>query len=191
MFIDVCYPNNNEKEFIEIAKKIGTKGLIFLYNQKKKINVQKTNADFCLYYATYDKKDNSVLFFDKNLNQKNTKRKNVIYFFEGPFEGKKNFHVPMKEFTQVFIKDIVNNDKFIGVSCSYFLNSTKNDDFEKLTYFFTLINKYNVNIFLGSFAKKPFDLRPLSHLVLFVKKFRFLDKNLKLEKFCLACKYLN
>ena len=48
---DIVIPNNNEKEFIQIAEKLGYKELIFLYNyndfqnkkeiESKKIKIQK------------------------------------------------------------------------------------------------------------------------------------------------------
>jgi hypothetical protein len=36
MFIDVCIPSNNEEEFISVAEKIETKGLLFLYEKEEK-----------------------------------------------------------------------------------------------------------------------------------------------------------
>ena len=32
MFIDVCFPNKNEKDFVNTAKKLNTGGLIFVYD---------------------------------------------------------------------------------------------------------------------------------------------------------------
>ena len=41
MFQDICFVKNNEKEFIDIALKLGTKSLIFVYPDKKSFDKGK------------------------------------------------------------------------------------------------------------------------------------------------------
>src|SRR3990172_8954225 len=47
--IDIVFPNKNEEEFIEMAKKLGIAGLIFAYKNEfyeKKTDIPITNALF-------------------------------------------------------------------------------------------------------------------------------------------------
>ena len=82
----------------------------------------------------------------------------------------------MKDLNHVFVKEIANNNRFFGISISYFINSNKNDDFEKLTLFMSLANKYNVKLFVSSFAKKPYDLQSKKSINNFTKSFGISNK---------------
>ena len=82
----------------------------------------------------------------------------------------------MKDLNHVFVKEIANNNRFFGISISYFINSNKNDDFEKLTLFITLAKKYNVKIFISSFAKRPYDLQSKMSINNFAKVFSLSNK---------------
>ncbi len=47
MFIDVVMPSGNEKEFVEMAQRLGISGLIFLYPKKQKLQI--VNDGFPVY----------------------------------------------------------------------------------------------------------------------------------------------
>ena len=58
MFVDVVFPNGNEKEFIELAPRLGYGGLCFVYpydrnvyKYEEKIKKLQRNSKLKLYYG--------------------------------------------------------------------------------------------------------------------------------------------
>ena len=45
MQTDICFPQNNEKEFISIAEKLGISNLVLVYPYKKDISVYKQSIN--------------------------------------------------------------------------------------------------------------------------------------------------
>jgi RNase P/RNase MRP subunit p30 len=70
MFIDVCLPRGNEEKFVLEAKKLGAKGLIFLYEKDSEKNFE------CLKLATKDFKIYAALLTS---GQPVRKRYNYIF----------------------------------------------------------------------------------------------------------------
>jgi len=170
MFIDVCFPKNNEKEFIEIAEKLGTNGLVFLYDVKTKIpDIKENKIKIWQFYInnnpSYNKKN---IVFRNNL-KKITKKKQIIYFYDGFEKIKKNFHAPSKNITQVNIKTLKEQENLFGISFNHILNCSS-EEIEIVKFIVRLCSKYKLKIFFASFAEKPELLRAKSELLGIVKE---------------------
>jgi RNase P/RNase MRP subunit p30 len=158
MFIDVCFPNKNEEKFIEVAKKLKTDGLIFVYNKSN-----DSKYKFNTFQAQLNKYEKNKIIISNELVPNYTKKNNIIFYYNGLKDEKKNFFQPLKNVNQVFFKQIKN--KPFGISFSYLINNSYKDDiFEKYKYLITLGQKYNVKLFISSFAKTPFELRSKNEL---------------------------
>ena len=170
MFVDVCFPKDNEKEFIEIADKLGTGGLVFLYDVKTKIpEIKNSKIKIWQFYLNnnpgYNKKN---IVFRNNLD-KITKKKQIIYFYDGFEKIKKNFHAPSKNITQVKIKTLKEQENMFGISFSHLLKSSP-EEIETVKFIVKLCAKYKLKMFFASFAEKPVLLRAKSELLSVMKE---------------------
>ena len=177
MFIDVCFPRNNEKRFIEIGEKIGTKGLVFLYDNKSKIPKIKNSKiktwQFCL-NNNQDYSGKEIIF--RNNLENISKKKNIIYFYEGFKKIIKNFHSPTKNITQVKIKTLKEQEKLFGISFNYILTCSA-EELEIMSFILRLCMKYNLTLFLASFAKNPLALRSEQELKSVLNELKIKNKN--------------
>ncbi|MFH2019849.1 MAG: hypothetical protein ABIJ34_00390 [archaeon] len=146
MFIDVCFPDKNEASFIEIAKKLGTDGLCFVYPDKRSCDV---SSSLKIYNAS---SKNGKYLFSSNLN---LNQKNVIYYYE-PQSEKKSFHSPLKEITQVTMNSIAERSGIFGISFHQILRI---GNFEEIAFTIKLARKANVPIFIASFGRTPYSMR--------------------------------
>ncbi|MCM2325626.1 MAG: hypothetical protein NDI94_04130 [Candidatus Woesearchaeota archaeon] len=153
MFIDVCYPDGNEEEFIKVAGELGTKKLCFLYDNQRKIEGH--------YSASYRQRGNSFSFLD--IEKKIPFMKNHIYCIHGLCQEKKHFNKPTKLLTQVYMKEI--KGSIIGISFDEILNNPK--ELEKMIFLAGLAKKYGIPLFIASFARTPLRLRQKEDLLSF------------------------
>jgi hypothetical protein len=153
MFIDVCYPDRNEKEFIKVAGALGTKKLCFLYDSPKTIESH--------YSASYKQRGNVFSFLD--IEKKIPYMKNYIYCLHGLCQEKKHFNKPTKLLTQVYMKEI--KGSVIGISFNEILTNPK--ELEKMIFLARLAKKYGLPLFIASFARTPFQLRQKEDLLSF------------------------
>jgi len=158
MFIDVCFPNKNESEFIRIAGRLSTKSLLFVYDDTA--DIKKTQDGFILkYYGLHfsrkNNRKNPILLYDRF---ETDLIPGALYYFRGE-EGKRKFNAPFP-ISQVKIKEFKEKGCMLGISFDYLLSSVYNPDIiEKVCFFIGLCNKYKVRVFFASFAKAPYRLR--------------------------------
>jgi hypothetical protein len=88
MFVDVCFPKNNELLFANIAEKLGINGLLFIYSDKRSITnmKQKNNLKFGGFYGFLEKKSD---FFE----QINVEGKMVLIFKTDTISSPTQVHI--------------------------------------------------------------------------------------------------
>jgi RNase P/RNase MRP subunit p30 len=153
MFIDVCFPQNNEKEFVKIAEKLFFNGLCFVYDKKK---TTKTKSNLLIYNCIKQNSNPKALFKSFSLD----KSRKINYF--DSLQRSRSYHFPLK-LTQVNIKEM--KGKLLGIPYHYVKEGFHNPNIiENLIFFLKLCAKYDVKIFVASFAKNPYELRSTKEL---------------------------
>ena len=160
MFIDICFPKNNEEAFIDTAKKLSTDGLCFIYDNVKDIR-RITDKDIRTYSGLVVKDVSGskaeaagiILCSDMRNISKNEK---IHYFFLPEKKGKKSFHFPVRV-TQVTFKELRDKNKMLGISFNSVLRNPLL--LEKTAFAMMLCRKYKVKMFIASFARDPYELR--------------------------------
>ena len=181
--IDIVIPKNNEKEFIEIAEKLGYKELVFLYSlnefqNKKEFEFKKIKinigilADSSNIYKIKNKFKDKKIFIaikssdnDRDIIEKS--RANLIFSFE--VNGKKDFiHQRGSGLNHVMCKLAKENNLIIGFSFNSILNSSnKAQILGRISQNIRLCRKYKVKIAIASFAEKPHEMRAPKDLICF------------------------
>lgn len=172
MFVDVCIPKNNEEEFIEIAKKLGTKGLCFIGSDKKYV-------DFLTFNGSFSKR--KIIFEPIKKNIINKKR---IYYYVP--NKSKSFHYP-SDLTQVTIKKIKEDQSIILIPI-YEINEK---NIEEIVFLINISKKYKVDLGFASFAKSPHELKSKEDLISLAKTLKMNSAQINnsfscLNKFCSA-----
>ena len=144
MFIDICFPSENEDAFVNTAKRIMTDGLCFVYETLPKDRKNYSIKTYTGIIAETPKKSGDIIF--SNVINKN---KRMHFYYD---------HIP--KFNHVLIKNLVMHDKLVGISFNFILRLLKDPEkLENLVLFIRLCRKYKAKLFLASFAKTPFELR--------------------------------
>lgn len=172
MFVDVCIPKNNEEEFIEVAKKLGTKTLCFIDSNKK-------NFEFKTYNGSFSK--GKLVFEPLKKNIINKKR--VYYYIPNK---SKSFHFP-SFLTQVTIKKI-KEDKSIILIPIYEINER---NVEEIIFLIKITKKYRLDLGFASFARSPYELQSKDNLISLAKTLNMDNSQINssfscLNKFCSA-----
>jgi hypothetical protein len=169
MFTDLCFPNNNEKEFLGIANKLKIKSLCFIYYSRDKVKTIKDNNikthTALLTNNPIWRKDNGVDYLLCNINTKIiVPDKRVLYFFDND-ENNRSFHAPLDILNQVIIKEMVNEDKKLCIPFSYIIKCKESPRIvEKVAFVIRLCKKYKVKVYIASFANNPYGLRSKNEL---------------------------
>jgi RNase P/RNase MRP subunit p30 len=171
MFIDVCIPKNNEKEFIDVAEKLETGGLLFLYEKEDKgENGEKTKL------AELQKKTKIKLYAGllvlRNTNrpgitfakaeQQNIENRNLkfMYDFEEQ-EEKDSFHYRRSGANQVLCTMMKEKEKVFVFDMEKILTNSKTREklLGRMIQNLMLVRKYKLESIICSFAAKPENLR--------------------------------
>ena len=168
MFIDVCFPNNNEEMFIEIAKSLSTPRLCFVYDDKnkyKEIRDKEIETYSGLLVENHtNRKTSKQILFSNNISR-NITNKNIILYYETKSKERRSFHAPLKSINQVIIKELKEKQICLGVSIHHMLNSRNNPEIiEQVSFIFKLCKKYDLDLFVASFARSPYQLRSMAQL---------------------------
>lgn len=186
MFIDLIFARNNEKEFIEIADRLGIDGICFIYNFKNKNdflqNQDKVNK---LQERTEIKLFTGLIADSKNISKAKKLSKIVIYKSTGndrhAIEKSKanavfgletiairdSMHHRNSGLNHVLCKLANKNNIMICFSFSSILNTDgriRSQILGRLMQNIRLCRKYKVKTVIASFAEKPYDMRPCPDL---------------------------
>lgn len=181
MFADIVIPDGNEKEFIDMAKRLGYSSLVFAYpfgskisdikdNIKDNIKDRKINVTYAI---LIEKKhlakvqsikglviakaeaDNRAFFESKKID--------IIYGLEQA-SRKDYIHHRGSGMNQVLAKLAKQNKKSIAFSFSMLLKR-KAEIMARIGQNIRLCRKYDVCMVIASFAKKPYDMRSPHDLI--------------------------
>jgi len=167
MFIDIVFPDNNEAEFLKIAKILGTRALCFVYTKPQKSGQEHTGilakvADLKKISGKSDltliesPQDNREMFQRKGID--------IVYNLE-PNSARDSVNAKNSGLNQVTAKLANKNKIMIGFSFSSLLNTTKRAIFiGKMKQNIRLCRKFRCNAVVASFAKRPYDMRSESNL---------------------------
>lgn len=172
--IDIVFPNENEKEFLEIAKKLDYKSICFAYDLKefKKYKIKSYKSDIDIKYAIIADEKNikkaknlaDSILVKANDNTRTILEQNkdiIIYRLENDF--KKDFiHQRRSGVNHIMCKIAKKNNITFAFSFNEILNSDDNKRniiIGRMASNIKLCRKYNVRIIVGSFAKGPYEMR--------------------------------
>jgi RNase P/RNase MRP subunit p30 len=182
MFVDIVFPNNNEKGFIQLANRLGYGGLCFVYRYCKKkeyrekiIELQK-NTKLKLHYGfiipSMDidkiKKPKNLIFIkgsDKNRAIIEKKKADVLFSLEN--QSRSDFvHHRASGLNHVLCKLANKNKIIVGFSFNTLLKNKENLSqlFGRVMQNIRLCRKYKIKTLIGSFAEKPLEMRSVYDL---------------------------
>lgn len=183
MISDMCFPKNNEKQFIEKAEKIGTNELIFIYPYSKKADPKKIISN--LWNTTKVKlkygfiadpkevmqakrKSDYVIVESSEKNQHTIEKYKPSLIFNLETSSKEDrTHYRFSNLNQVICKLCKNNNTTIGISFSNVLKSKPKRRavlIGRIAQNIRLCKKYSVELSIFSFANRPSELRSIKDL---------------------------
>jgi RNase P/RNase MRP subunit p30 len=184
MFQDICFPKNNEKDFIEVALKLGTKSLIFVYDFKdlktyefqKKELLKLTELKVDIGITVDEKSINKVSLIDDYIFCKTPplslidhKKSYILYNFE-LLERSDFLHHRNSGLNQVMCNLMKEKDKILGISFSSLINSrNKGVILGRMRQNARFSRKFNLKTVIASFATTPYELRAEHELISFKK----------------------
>jgi len=176
MFIDVAKPNGNEEDFISQAKKLDTKGIIFLYENPKKIDLEKIKS---LNTKNFHVKSGIIVkdkvagkkcdfIFSKGLRS-HFENGNVEIIFGLEEQHKKDKHHYRKSGLNQVLCGLAKSKKImIGYGFSSVLKAKDRGLIVgRMIQNINMCRKYKVQVMIASFAEKPQELRFWKDLVSF------------------------
>ena len=170
---DICIPNGNEEEFIEIALKLGTKSLLFLYEPKKARDIKKIdNKGIKIYTANLILKNTNkqgINFSKANLHTIENKYISHLYDFES-LEEKDNHHYRRSGVNQAIAKKIKEQNKTMIISVEQIItNKEPHKIIGRVQQNLELAKKYKLQIAIASMAQKPENMRPEKEMQALIK----------------------
>ncbi|MDP7141346.1 MAG: RNase P subunit p30 family protein [Candidatus Woesearchaeota archaeon] len=177
--MDIVFPKNNENDFIELAEKLGYNSLCLVYKLKSFKNsydskikltfgvlaepneVRKAKKLSEFVFVKSSDKDRAVMENNKNL-----------FLFGLEKAARHDFIHHRAGLNQVLCKIAYKNKIKICIPFSDVLNS---EDVERANILGRMLQniricrKYKVEVFVGSFASEPFDMRTVHDLTAFGK----------------------
>ena len=184
MFIDAVLPKNNEKEFIDMAKKLKIDSLIFIYpfiNQNDIEEKRKKLIDFkdikVEIGVLVDEKlvmklqNTNDYIFSKTPSLSLIENKKSYIFYDFELQDKPDFlHHRNSGLNQVIANEMKDKGKIFAFSFSTYLNSTnKGLILGRMKQNAKITKKYKINTEVLSFAKKPYEMRSKHEIDAFKK----------------------
>jgi hypothetical protein len=167
--IDVVFPDGNEQEFIAMAKKLGYKGICFVYEKP----LVKFESDFPIFSGAVCKnklKNADFVFLNSNDRQLIRKKPTAVFGIEGTRDF---IHQRDSGLDHVICKEMHKYNVGYMISFSAVLNSSERERFfGRVMQNIMLCNKYHVKIMIASFAKQPNEMRNPDDLVSFCRTLR-------------------
>jgi len=170
---DICIPYGNEEEYIEIAMRLGTKSLLFLYEPKKERDITKiNNKGIKIYTANLILKNTNkqeMNFAKANMQTIENKDITHIYDLES-FEENDNHHYRRSGMNQTTAKKIKEQDKTIIINIEKIItNKEPQKLIGRVQQNLELARKYKLKIAIASMATKPENLRPEKEMQALIK----------------------
>jgi RNase P/RNase MRP subunit p30 len=169
IFVDVCIPKDNELEFIQIAQRLGTKGLLFLYSDEKlekqqigKVSTLQKDTKVKLYTGLLILKNTNKpgITFAK-AEQQNIENRNLKFLFDfEEQEEKDSFHYRRSGANQVLCNIMKDKNKVFVLDMEKIITSKQKEKLlGRMQQNLMLIKKYKLDSIICSFATKPENLR--------------------------------
>ncbi|MAG07983.1 hypothetical protein CMO89_00775 [Candidatus Woesearchaeota archaeon] len=185
MNIDIVFPNGNEKSFIELAEKLGYKGLCFVCKSKgfnrnffeKLSQESRIKLSFALLAKADElrkaKKLSEIVFVKSSDKDRNAIERNKDFILYGLESGaRRDFIHHRAGLNQVISKLAYKNNVKIAFSFSDILNSEgaeRANIIGRMMHNIRMCRKYKVKTFIASFAEEPFQIRSAHDLMAFGK----------------------
>tara|TARA_Y100000310_G_C20624360_1_gene785049 strand:- start:1019 stop:1588 length:570 start_codon:yes stop_codon:yes gene_type:complete len=184
MHTDIVFPNNNESEFIELAKKLRYKGLCFVYNYHKfnqkafdKLKESDIKLSFGVLAGANEvrkaKKLSELVFVKSSDKDRAVIENNKGLFLYGlEKDAKRDFIHHRAGLNQVLSKLAYKNNVKVCVSFSDILTSKdveRANILGRMMHNIRICRKYKVGMVIGSFASEPFEMRSTHDLMAFGK----------------------
>lgn len=187
---DIVFPKDNEEDFLKIAKQLKINKIYFCYNlsnnikekkQKLKELSFKNNIELKVSIIAEDKDIQKARNFSDVIIYQSSQRDqsilergkiNIIFNLENSYRKDKT-HYRFSKYNQVLAKLCANKNISLGISFKNILEESNNKKravkLGRIIQNIRIAKKYNVDIFLGSFAKKPKEMRSLKDLKSLIK----------------------
>jgi|TARA_Y100000310_G_scaffold226034_1_gene228114 hypothetical protein len=177
--MDIVFPKNNEKEFIEIAEKLGHKSLCFVYRLKRFKNSydSKIKLNFGVLAEPNEvrkaKKLSEFVFIKSSDKDRAIMENNRNLFLFGLEKAARHDFIHHRAgLNQVLAKIACKNKIKVCISFSDVLNSegvVRANILGRMLQNIRICRKYKVDMLVGSFASEPFDMRSAHDLKAFGK----------------------
>ncbi len=184
MYSDIVFPNENEKEFLEIAGKLGYKSLVFAYNGMDKMPknlhelIEKSKIKITTAIVAEEKqiqkakKNANIILVKSSGNDRWVLEKSsadILFGLEAA--QKKDFmHHRASGLNQVLCKIAAKKGKIIAFDFSTVLNSKgmlRAQIIGRMMQNIRFCRKYKVKTAIASFAKTPYGMRSPEDLASF------------------------
>jgi RNase P/RNase MRP subunit p30 len=167
--IDIVRPRNNEAKFVNQAIRLGCKGLVFLYDQKNKNNVnnalklkakEKRIKIFVGFMGTKQKNMPGVDLFFATKSDRKFLKGTVDAIYDIEFNIQDTMKQRQGGLNQVLCRLMKDNDVSYIISFSSLLNSDKRADLiGKIMQNVLLCQKYKTRMGIATFASDPDEMR--------------------------------
>jgi hypothetical protein len=141
--MDIAFPKNNEKEFLEIAEKLNVE---IKFAEKVKQGYKADN-----------------MLISNNGERKNFESKQIKLFYDLENRDERDFiHQRNSGLNQILAKIAHDKNKIIAFNFSTILNSEPEKRAQilgRMKQNVKLCRKYKVKMFVGTFANNPYELR--------------------------------
>lgn len=169
--IDIVFPNKNEAEFIEMARKLGISGLIFAYKQPSEFskNPEAANALFVEPKHIQKARNNDMLSICPASREAIERGAGIVVGFELQ-EAKDHTHYRESGMNQVLCTIATEKKVRIGFSFSTILQYTGQKRAQllgRMSQNIRFCRKFKTPIKIASFASTPFDMRAPAELKAF------------------------
>jgi hypothetical protein len=164
---DIVFPNNNEKDFTAVAKKLGTIELLFVYpfpNKTKDSNTITIATPNQLKSGSANT-ENVIVRSDPEKDRWLMEKIKPSMMFGFEFQNRKDFlHHRNSAINHITAKIMARNKIAYGFPVAELINAPKWKQpiiIGRMQQNIVLCKKYGVEIIIASFAKDPMDMRSL------------------------------
>jgi len=181
LMIDIVFPDKNEKDFIELAERIGYSGLVLVYSNKgdvPDINKFETKLKLKTALLAPQKKIQSArtkskLVFTKAVEDNRfafeKSRPDMVFALEEA-QPRDFMHQRGSGLNHIMCRFAKENDVKLGFSFTSILNSSgmsRAQIIGRMQQNIKLCRKYKCKIVIASFAEDPFEMRSPKDLMAF------------------------